>query len=135
MGAWDAGTFDNDDACDWAAELAEVDDFSLIESALAATESASDYLESPDACIALAACEALARANGGGGVKNAYTEEVDKWVDRHKLKPPAALIDRARRAITRILGEKSELRESWEESGSVKEWLAEVENLRARLGQ
>lgn len=135
MGAWGVLAFDNDDACDWANDLESARDFSLIKSAFDAVESADDYLEAPDACVALAACEVLARANGGGGIKNSYTETVDNWVDQHKLKLERALIDRGRRAITRILGEKSELRELWDESDSAKEWRKGVENLRTRLGQ
>jgi hypothetical protein len=135
MGAWGVLAFDNDDACDWAYDLESVDDFSLIESAFDSVEAADDYLEAPDACIALAACEVVARANGGGGVKNSYTEVVDNWVDQHKLKPAKALVDRARRAITRVVGENSELRELWDESDSAKEWRDGVEDLRARLGQ
>ncbi|MFO0860242.1 MAG: DUF4259 domain-containing protein [Phycisphaerales bacterium] len=135
MGAWGTSAFDNDDACDWAYDLASVEDFSLIESAFDSVESADDYLEAPDACIALAACEVLARANGGGGIKNSYTEAVDKWVDQHKLRPSKALIDRARSVITRVLGENSELRELWDESDGAKGWRDGVEDLRRRLGQ
>ena len=135
MGAWGVWAFDNDDASDWANDLESVDDFSLVESALESVESADDYLDAPDACIALAACEVLARANGGGGVKNSYTEVVDNWVRKHKLKPPKALMARARRAITRVLGENSELRELWDASDSAKEWRDGVADLRARLGK
>ncbi len=134
MGAWGVLAFDNDDACDWAYDLESVDDFSLVESAFDDVESADDYLEAPEASIALAACEVLARASGGGGDKNSYTEAVDAWVAQHKLKPPKALMDRARRAIARILGKNSELRELWEESEDAKKWRDGVEDLRARLG-
>ncbi len=135
MGAWGVLAFDNDDACDWAYELELVDDFSLIEAAFDSVESSGDYLEAPAACIALAACEVLARASGGGGVKNSYTEDIDNWVDQHKLKPPKALLDRARHAITRVVGENSELRGLWDESENAKEWRDGVEDLRTRLGQ
>lgn len=66
MGAWGVLAFDNDDACDWAHDLESVDDFSLIESAFEDVESEDEYLEADEASIALAACEVLARANGGG---------------------------------------------------------------------
>ena len=133
MGAWGVLAFENDDACDWAEELEEVDDFSLVESALDAVEAADDYLEAPDACAALAACEVLARAIGGGGIKNADTKTVDAWVKKHKLKPTASLMKRAKRAITRILAEESELRELWDESDSAQEWRDAVKDLRTRL--
>lgn len=135
MGAWGVLAFDNDDACDWAHGLKEVGDFSLVESALDAVEAADDYLEAPDACNALAACEVVARANGGGGYKNSYTRVADAWVQEHKPKPSPSLIQRAHRAIDRILAEQSELRELWDESDtSSKQWRAAVEDLRKRLG-
>lgn len=135
MGAWGVLAFENDDACDWAYGLESVDDFSLIESAFDAVEAAGEYLDAHDGCIALAACEVLARANGGGGIKDSYTEAVDNWIDQHKPKPTNALIDRARRVMARVVGANSELREAWDDSDSAKQWRDGVEDLRTRLGK
>ena len=76
MGAWGVLAFDNDDANDWAYGLEDADDLSLIESAFKTVEEEEDYLESPDACNALAACEVLARLNGKPAYQNSYTEKV-----------------------------------------------------------
>ena len=129
MGAWGILAFDNDDANDWAYDLEEVDDLSLIESTFDAVEEADGYLESPEACNALAACEVLARLNGNAGYKNSYTEKVDNWVAAHPIRPPAAIIARANAAIDRILGDNSELRELWNDSDHNAEWLASVAEL------
>lgn len=134
MGAWGVSAFENDDGCDFVYELEEVDDFSVVESAIDTVNEADGYLEAPDAGAALAACEVIAMANGRGGVKNPSTEIVDAWIARHKLKPSAQLVQRAKGAITRVLGEESELRELWDESDHAKEWRKAVEDLRARLG-
>ena len=131
MGAWGVSAFDNDDANDWAYELESVSDLSLIDSALAAVEGADDYLEATDACNALAACEVLARLRGNSGYQNAYTEKVDLWVKAHPLKPSGELITRAAAAIDRILADRSELRELWEEADAT-EWRTSVLELRAR---
>lgn len=133
MGAWGVLAFDNDDANDWAYELEDADDLSVVESAFEAVEEAEDELEAPEGRNALAACEVLARLNGKPGYKNTWTEKVDEWVAAHRLKPSAALLKRANAAIDRVLGEGSELKELWAESGENKAWLAAVEDLRKRL--
>jgi hypothetical protein len=133
MGAWGVLAFDNDDANDWAYGLDDVADLSLVESAFAAIEQAGNYLEAPEACNALAACEVLARLQGNPGYQNAYTEKVDEWIAAHPSKPSPALIPRASAVIDRILAENSELRELWNESEECAQWLASVEDLRGRM--
>ncbi len=65
MGAWGELAFDNDTANDWAYYLEDVDDLSLVESALSEVEEIGDeYLDQDVACNALAACETLARLQG-----------------------------------------------------------------------
>ena len=62
MGAWSHESFGNDDACDWAAALAESDGLELIASTLDAVVANGDkYLETPEASRAIAAAEAVAR--------------------------------------------------------------------------
>jgi hypothetical protein len=133
MGAWGELAFDNDTANDWAYGLDEVNDLSLVESALSELEEVgTEYLDSDVACNALAACEVLARLRGNFGYRNAYTEKVDDWVSVHPMQPEASLLQRAQQAIQRILGQKSELRELWEE-GDGDSWRKSVEDLRQRL--
>lgn len=134
MGAWDTGIFDNDTACDWAHGLKDVRDHGLIERTLdAVLDAGDDYLEAPEAEEALAAAETLARLRGRGGVRNAYTEAVDAWVAAHPGPPSPALLDKAQRAVARVLGVDSELRELWEDSDDADAWRQAVEDLLARL--
>lgn len=133
MGAWGTLAFDNDDANDWAYDLEELDDLSLVESAFDAIEEADEYVEAPEASNALAACEVLARLNGKPGYQNAYTEKVDEWVAAHPLKPPPELLTRANSAIDRILGDGSELKDLWSDSDENQQWLGSVDDLRQRL--
>jgi hypothetical protein len=132
MGAWGVLAFDNDDANDWAYELDNVTDLSLVESAFETVESADDYLEAPEASNALAACEVLARLKGHPGYTNVYTEKVDEWVKQNPQTPSPELIARGHAVIDRVLGEDSELLELWSE-GDPSEWLAAVEDLRRRM--
>ncbi len=133
MGAWGELAFDNDTACDWAYELKNVDDLSLVETAFDEVEAiGSEYLDQDLACNALAACEVLARLNGHPGYQNAYTENVDNWVAAYPIAPPPELIRRAANVIRRILGDQSELKDLWAESGDAL-WIKSVEELRRRV--
>lgn len=133
MGAWGELAFDNDTANDWAYDLEELDDLSLVEAAFDELEEVgSDYLDQDIACPALAACEVIARLRGHAGYKNAYTEKVDEWVAANKIVPPPALIKRAVAAIDRVLGAESELRELWED-GDASTWHEAMADLRRRV--
>lgn len=133
MGAWAADAFGNDTACDWADDLENVGDLSLVRQAIDAVLTVGDeYLDSDIACEGLAACEVIARLQGNRGVRNAYTEPVDEWVAAHKIVPPENLIKATLAAIERVLTPPSELLELWEE-GDATEWRAAVEDLRERV--
>ena len=135
MGTWSVDPFGNDDAADWAHELEDAEDLGPIEAAIDAVLAAGDeYLEAPEASIALAAIEVLARLGGNPGEKSAHTDVVDKWISSTELKPTVELLDRAQAAIVRILAENSELKELWEESDEYDSWNASVDDLRTRVG-
>jgi uncharacterized phage infection (PIP) family protein YhgE len=134
MGAWSHESFGNDDACDWAYDLEEADDLSLIESALDAVLAAgSEYLEAPEASQAIAAAEAVARLQGNFGIKDSYSETVDTWVGKVKLVPTSQLVAKTRQVLDRIIAEPSELLELWQESDESDSWLGAVSELRARI--
>jgi hypothetical protein len=133
MGAWGADTFDNDTACDWSYALDEVDGLSLVRETLARVLAVGEeYLDSDDACEGLAACEVVARLKGNWGVRNPYTETIDKWVETHGIAPSGDLVQSAVAVIDRVLSAPSELLELWEE-GDLTEWRNAVENLRSRV--
>jgi hypothetical protein len=134
VGAWDVGAFDNDEACDWAAGLRDGAGPGYLEDALdEALVAGAAYLDSSVTCRALAAADVVARWSGARGVENAYTEDVDAWVAQRPDVPPAALREKARAAVDRVLGPASELRELWEESASADAWRTEMAELRRRL--
>ena len=134
MGAWGVLAFDNDQANDWAYDLEDRDDLSLVEEAFEAVENIDGYLDSDEARNALAACEVLARINGKPGYKNAYTKKVDEWVAARSLELSPELLARANGAIDRILSDDSELKELWAESDTYARWVESVEDLRQRMG-
>jgi hypothetical protein len=125
MGSWANDPFGNDTACDWKYGLDDVDDLSLIEETIQRVlEIGQEYLEAPTAEEAIAAADTIARLRGKFYARNAYTESVDEWVERHRLTPPPELISAATSALDRILREPSELLELWEEDDGWKEQMA-----------
>ena len=131
MGAWDATSFGNDTANDWAYDLEDCNDLSYIEATLQKIfDAGSDYVEAPDAEEAIAAAEVLAWLCGRMAPVNSYTEKIADWVASHPIHPPLAVIQKALSAMERIQGELSELSELWEDDA---DWAASMADLRARL--
>lgn len=142
MGAWDSGSFDNDTAADWAGDLVEEGDVETVREALvaAAEVPADEYLDSDEGTEAIAAAEVVAAAAGRPGERDAYSEGVLDWAAEHQEAGSPELLELARRAVDRVAGPESELRDLWledEEEGadvSDHEWVRAVAELRSRLG-
>jgi hypothetical protein len=131
MGAWGAGSFENDDAMDWVVGLAEGSGDAVLRDALTPIATTDDrYLEAPECSIAVAAAEAVAAARGHAIAS--LPDEVVGWV-RKKREVTGELVAFARSAVDRIAA-KSELRDLWDESDSAETWRAAMTDLRARLG-
>ena len=133
MGAWAEDTFGNDSACDWTGTFLEDPGLSAVRSAIDAVLSNDDYLESDEACECLAACEVTARLQGRWGKRNAYSEEIDQWVESHPTTVPEDLKQSADAAIERILGPDSELQELWDDGSRNDLWHQEIDDLRQRV--
>jgi len=128
MGTWGYKPFENDDACDWIYDLEDSQDLALLEETIAEA-CADDYLEAPEASMAVAAAEVIAALSGKAG---ALPDEVLNWV-KDRPPAPAALRARAVKALKRILTD-SELKELWEENeDDFPEWQASLSDLLLRL--
>ena len=131
MGAWGMGIFENDDASDWLYELEVARNSAVLEKALnAVVENSDQYLEAPDCTVALAACEILAALKGKPA--DSLPEEAETWIQQHKSIEADELIILAEAAIERIRT-NSELKELWEESRDLDEWLKTLDDLLMRL--
>jgi hypothetical protein len=131
MGAWDATSFGNDTANDWAYDLEECADLSYIEATLQQVlDAGDDYLDADIATEAIAAAEVLAWLRGRPTPVDAYTEKIADWVSAHPIEPPATIIEKALSVLDRIRSEGSELPELWEDDP---EWIAAMDDLRDRL--
>jgi hypothetical protein len=125
MGAWGPGTFQNDDALNWLADVTDAGDFSLVESALGAVGS-SDAPHTSACCAALAAAEIVAALRGHPRAR--LPERLVAFIAGRPA-PSTALVESARTALARIRSE-SELRELWRDSA---EWKDDVADLDRRL--
>lgn len=134
MGAWGAGSFENDDASDWLADFRDEPDKELISDALSAVADgdADEYLEAPDCSVGLAAAELVAALKGAPA--SDMPDEAKRCVEALNVKADAGMLSLALRAVERIKT-NSELKELWDESENPGEWYAAVENLEARLRQ
>ena len=135
MGAWSEETFGNDTACDWVGDFLEEPGIAKVNQTLEAVVAEQDYLDSDVACEALAACEVIARLKGNWGRKDPYSEKLDRWIESNSQEIPAELVSKAGAVIAKILGEKSELVELWDEGGRNEVWHGKVNDLAKRVSE
>lgn len=130
MGAWGAGSFENDDAGDWVWELEEADDSQFLRAALErVTQIGDGYLEAPLCTQAQAAAEVVAALLGRPVAQ--LPEEARAWVEAHSGRHEKSLAPIALEALKRIRS-RSELQELWDESGA-DEWHTVLDDLERRL--
>ena len=130
MGAWAAGSFDNDDAGDWVCELPQANDLSILEKAFSRVIECEGDVEAPDCSVAIAAAEVVAALRQRPCV--APPEEVREYVARIATPPAPALVGLALQALEQVKT-KSELQQLWEEGDSRTEWQQAVTELEGRL--
>lgn len=130
MGAWAAGSFDNDDAGGWVLELADAGDVSILAEAFSRVNDCSGYLEAPDCSIGIAAAEVVAALRSRPASQ--LPDEVAAFVRRIDLASSPELITDALRALERVKT-NSELQELWDESDHRDEWYRVIAELESRL--
>lgn len=134
MGTWSHESFGNDTANDWAYELEDATDFSVIETALqVALDEGDEYLDADLAMEAIAAVEVIAKRLGKGTQSDVYTEKVDQWLETISEQPSDDLLSLAKRVLERIVADDSELKELWLESDEYELWLGSIQQLKDAL--
>jgi len=134
MGTWSHESFGNDTANDWAYELEDATDFSVIEAALqVALDEGDEYLDADLAMEAIAAVEVIAKRLGKGTQSDVYTEKVDQWLETISEQPNDGLLSLAKRVLERIVADDSELKELWLESDEYELWLGNIQQLNDAL--
>jgi hypothetical protein len=131
-GAWGYKSFENDDALDWVENFLKLGGQSAVQKTIASVAKGRGYLQAPDGCYAIAACEVLAAAQGRASPD--LPKDVAALAKRLSSKPSDAVRKDARDALDRILGKESELNELWREADdSFEKWKKTVEDLKSRV--
>jgi len=132
MGAWGAGSFQNDQALEWLGEVESEDDVALVEDALGTVAEAAedDFLDADDCTVAIAAAEIIAAM--GGQPSPRLPDGMKDWCDEQE-EPDPEMVQDALAAIQRIRTD-SELVTLWSEGGELdKRWVASLDDLVKRL--
>jgi len=150
MGAWDAGSFQNDTALDWAGSLSESGDLGAVRAALVQVleerrserpsfigrllgrRTVAPYLEAHVACEGLAAAEIV--AFWLGHPDRHFPDYLREWANRHSSSLSPEFVALARQAVFTIKT-KSELKDLWEEGDGIvaPKWHAAIADLERRL--
>ncbi|MGI5503981.1 DUF4259 domain-containing protein [Lentzea sp. CA-135723] len=131
MGTWDIGHFDNDTAADFSGKLdkaAQAERESIVRTALTSTIETDDYLDSYEACQAVASAALIAaQLPGGTPITTAYAPDEPMPAFSPDLRALAAS------ALDRVVAEDSELAELWDETEYSEKWRQSVAELKAVL--
>jgi F420-0:gamma-glutamyl ligase len=129
MPGWGTGSFENEDAQSFLAELhlKTPDDLKQI---LAQAADEIGYLEAPQSGVVIVAAEVVATAKGAP--PQTVPGQIAEWVSKIEGAPSAEMNALAQRAVNRVRL-NSELRDLWQEAEGVNEWSAELRELEGRL--
>lgn len=129
-GAWGPGSFENDDALDWAQQFEAKPGMRALVATLEAATGAG-YLEAPEGSAAIAAAEVLAAV--AGKPSPTLPADLAAWAGKQPKESGLQRLPLARKAVARVArGDDSELRALWQESNGAA-WRASIAELEARL--
>ena len=137
MGTWGRGLFDNDSAADFMMDLEEAGDIrQLIESTFEEALE-EEYLDSDSGCLVVVAAAYVDRQLNGTIYSDEDSDEplsIDLFPENSPSTDLRDLKGIAVQALTRVLGEHSELNELWlENEEEYPTWRKEVADLLNRL--
>jgi hypothetical protein len=129
MSRWGSGSFENDDALSFVAQLNGTEPESL-KQILSRAADESDYVAADEGSRVIAAAEVVAAAKGSPSLT--IPTEISQWISKIDGTPSANMQDLARRAVNRVRL-NSELKDLWLESDGLNEWSAVLRDLEDRL--
>lgn len=135
MGSWGTGTFENDDAMDWATDFQRASSGQSLRAAFEAVVDVEDYLERDLGSYALAAAEVVAAAKGRPC--RDIPQPLRDWAAANQTIATPDLVAQAVAAVDRVtVVESSEVAELWTETATDADagaWIAQIDDLRQRL--
>lgn len=136
VATWDVGPFDNDAAADWSATFDEADDatrMEMLEETLTAAADETEFLETDDAFVALAAAAVVASQLDGPAVDSSYGPDFLNGPT--KLRIPKGMPELAVRALDRMVGDDSGWRDMWDEEDQLDDAMATLAPIRETLAR
>jgi len=131
MGAWGAGSFENDMALDWLEVFCSASNKEeLLLSMLETITDADGYLDAADCSSCITAADVVASLKNGPSPD--FPEGSKECLSGSGIRPDASLVALAMKAVERVKAD-SELKELWDESANPEEWYAAINDLEARL--
>ncbi|MBL8857807.1 MAG: DUF4259 domain-containing protein [Planctomycetes bacterium] len=131
MGVFGTGSFDNDDALDWARTLEESRGLKVLKRTLREVLDAGDgVLEAQIALQGMAAAEVVAGLNDSPA--DDLPEEIETWIEEQRGRSETDLSPLALEALERIQV-KCELIDQLKKCGEYDVWIAVVKDLEQRL--
>jgi hypothetical protein len=136
MGTWGTGIFEDDDAMDWVRDFEQAPSERLLREAFEAVVGVGDYIERDLGRYALAAAEVLAAAKGRPC--RDLPQPLKDLAAANQVVATPKLVALSLTAIDRVMiVESSEVAELWATTARDADaavWLANIDNLRQRLG-
>jgi hypothetical protein len=129
VGAWGTGSFENDDAKDWAAGVDKIAPEELTR-ILARAADDPEYLEAPAAYVAVAAGEVVAALGGAPG--EGAPAAIVEWARTHPQAFTPELKAVAIRALERVRT-NSEVKDLWLQADGLNDWIAAIRELQGRV--
>jgi len=130
VGAWGTGSFENDDAAGWLANVGAITPDGLTQILLQAADNPG-YLEAAPAGIAVAAAEVVAALNDAPA--QGVPAQIVEWTKKNRQASTPELRALAVRALERVR-RNSEVKDLWLEADGLNDWIAAIQDLQARLG-
>ncbi|MFC3861772.1 DUF4259 domain-containing protein [Deinococcus antarcticus] len=133
MNMWNYGSFDNESAKDFIAEVVQDGHFALREAFEVVLDPDMDFVEAEEGVRAVAAAEILVAVLNGDTAR--ITDAgLRGWVQNADKTTLADLRQLASEALDRILAPESVLPELWEDTEEYSAWLSDVGRLCSGLG-
>jgi hypothetical protein len=131
MAGWGTGSFENEDAQSWLSQLSLIT-VADIQPLLSRAAHSPDYLEAPEASVAIVAAEALAAHRGKPSA--VAPKEITDWALRTNSENASTpdIASLAVHAIQRVRT-NSELKDLWLQADGLNEWSANLRDLEQRL--
>jgi hypothetical protein len=129
VASWGTGSFENDDAAVWVAQVSGVAPTDLTKILLQAADHPG-YLEAHDASVAVAAAEVVAALSGSPAP--ALPSAIVEWTKKNVQASTAEMRTLAARALERVR-RNSEVKDLWMEADGLNDWTAAIQELQTRL--